>query len=348
MDRTGSRGWLVIVLVLAGLVGLAACASGVALLSSSATPDVPAQDLPAQEVPAPLGITVDAPGLEVGEVERAAAVPLARALLASGQVRHVHARAEHGRARLHCVLAPEADAASVRRAIDERALPEDALVSLERAGRVRHVLLAGDELGLAERSARAAEVRQRLLARPDVEDAELCGARAREIVVDLDPSRLTARGLTASQVLTALGASRDAPLGTNPDARGADALGHLPELPVRGATLGDVATVREGIAHPACVAWHAREMAVVGIVREARPIDAALTSLGVRAFAAGARSTRGTIALAPGMTREQRGQVIGAMGEALGGVSGVRDVLLLDADGAIEVHLAWSSDASRV
>ncbi len=331
----------IVVLLLSTLSGLAIAGTAVLVIMTLAT-DAP----PAREV----RILLDAASLDAAAVDREASA-IARAVRAVPGVARVHTRSRAGQAIVTCIADGTRDEFAMRRDLSARL----AALSLDDAVRPTLGALDGRDLRFTvDRDAPAEDVPQRISTLPGVLDVELCGARERTVRIDLDAARASAFGITLPDVTSALSPFHEMPAGIVAEqqlvVRGAprDDASALARLRVGPVSLSDVATVSEALARGDCSAWSREGAVVVGRARVAEAsIDSVNGSLrgidGLHVFGSGARVTSATLLVAPGASDEDRARTLIEVARALGGVSGVTDVLVTDDGGAPEVSIAWST-----
>jgi cobalt-zinc-cadmium resistance protein CzcA len=229
-------------------------------------------------------VIVQNPAMGAEELETAIAVPLEVALAGLPDVRRIRSTSQLGVSQVTIEFEPDADyyrsrqfvAERVSQAAQERPPGTDAPLLSSLTGRLNEILefTLEAEPGAADlmtlRDLAEFEVRNRLLAVPGVAAVERLGGYLRQFQVQIDPDRMSARGVTLADVLHAVeGANLNSAGGfvvqgptewtvravaratTVDDLRGT-------VVAMRGATpvlLGDVADVREapavrrGIAH---------------------------------------------------------------------------------------------------
>ncbi len=229
-------------------------------------------------------VIVQNPAMGAEELETAIAIPMEVALAGLPNVRRIRSNNQLGVSQVTIEFEPDADYYRSRNLVAERVtqvaaqLPPDTdppLIS-SLTGRLNEIFefTLEAELGAADlmalRDLAEFEVRNRLLAVPGVAAVERLGGYLRQFQVQLDPDRMSARGVTLDEVLHAVeGANINAAGGfvvsgamewtvrAMGRAHTVDELGST-VVAVRGTTpvlLGDVADVREapavrrGIAH---------------------------------------------------------------------------------------------------
>ncbi len=229
-------------------------------------------------------VIVQNPAMGAEELETAIAIPLEVALAGLPDVRRIRSTSQLGVSQITIEFEPDADYYLSRQLVAERisqpgvALPPgtDAPLLSSLTGRLNEILefTLEAEPGAADlmllRDLAEFEVRNRLLAVPGVAAVERLGGYLRQFQVQIDPERMSARGVTLDEVLHAVeGANRSAAGGfvvqgpiewsVRAEARAAS-VGDLrgTVVAMRGPApvlLGDVADVREapalrrGIAH---------------------------------------------------------------------------------------------------
>ena len=263
---------LVIVLALAG-----------AVLGLLAFRDLPRDVFPDLSAPV-FNVIVQNPAMGAEELETAIAVPMETALAGLPNVRRIRSNNQLGVSQITIEFEPDADYYRSRQFVAERVsqaaseLPPgtDAPLVSSLTGRLNEIFefTLEAEPGAADlmslRDLAEFDVKNRLLAVPGVAAVERLGGYLRQFQVQLDPDRLTARGVTLDDVLHAVE-------GANLNASGGilvqgsmewtvRAIGRVQTVEdlrntvvaIRGTTpvlLGDVADVREapavrrGIAH---------------------------------------------------------------------------------------------------
>jgi cobalt-zinc-cadmium resistance protein CzcA len=229
-------------------------------------------------------VIVQNPAMGAEELETAIAIPLEVALAGLPDVRRIRSTSQLGVAQVTVEFEPDSDYYRSRQLVAERisqAAPQlppgtDAPLLSSLTGRLNEILefTLEAEPGAADlmtlRDLAEFEVRNRLLAVPGVAAVENLGGYLRQFQVQIDPDRMSARGVTLRDVLHAVeGANLDTAGGfvvqgpmewtvrAVARARSIDDL-RSTVVAMRGATpilLGDVADVREapavrrGIAH---------------------------------------------------------------------------------------------------
>src|SRR5262245_32681334 len=224
------------------------------------------------------------PAMVAEELETAVAIPLEVALAGLPDVRRVRSTSQLGVAQVTIEFEPDTDYFRARQLVSERVgqaanqLPpgtDPPLVS-SLTGRLNEIFefTLEAEPGAADlmtlRDIAEFDVRNRLLAVPGVSAVEVLGGWLRELQVQIDPDRMSARGVTLDDVMHAVeGANVTAAGGvvvTGPTEWTVRALGRVESIEdLRGTTvglrgpvpvlLGDVAdvveapAVRRGIAH---------------------------------------------------------------------------------------------------
>lgn len=265
-----ARPFLVVIGVLAG-----------SLLGADALSGLPRDVFPDLSTPI-FNVIVQNPAMGAEELEAAIAVPVEVALAGLPDVRKVRSTSSLGVASVTIEFEADADYQRARQLVAERLgqveLPPDTepplLSSL--TGRLNEIFeftLEADPgtIDLVSlRDLAEFEVRNRLLAVPGVAAVERLGGYLRELQVQVDPERMTARGITLDEVMHAAeGASKNAAGGVVTEGSvewTVRAIGQVQTVEdlrgtvvaVRGGTpvlLGDVAdvveaaAVRRGIAH---------------------------------------------------------------------------------------------------
>ena len=241
--------------------------------------------------PSPVTVTVvaDAPGRSAADVERDVAVPLEQALSGVAGLTGLRSESHSDGATLVLTLAP-GPVAAARSAVLEglvaarRALPSDVAPALAPdlapAAAVRFVL--GGALPATELHALAQRLRDDLARIPGVGAIELCGGRAPQLQIALDPGRVAAYGLTLAAIVASVGAGLEGDARPAPGLQArlaARSLADLEALVIKPGeppvTLTDVATLRVGAGPPACDAAEVGAGAVVlGTVLPRREVDA--------------------------------------------------------------------------
>ena len=223
-------------------------------------------------------VIVQNPAMGAEELETAIAIPLEAALAGLPDVRRVRSNSQLGVSQITIEFEPSADYYRSRQFVAERVaqaagqLPpgtEPPLIS-SLTGRLNEIFefTLEAEPGAADlmtlRDLAEFEVNNRLLAVPGVAAVERLGGYLRQFQVQLDPDRMSARGVTLDEVLHAVGRVEPERLGrlrragadgvdgarTGPGAAPLDDLRRTVVAP-RGdvpVLLGDVADVREGAA----------------------------------------------------------------------------------------------------
>ncbi len=267
-----AKPFLVVVLTVAG-----------AVLGLLAFRDLPRDVFPDLSAPV-FNVIVQNPAMGAEELETAIAVPMESALAGLPNVRRIRSNNQLGVSQITIEFEPDADYYRSRQFVAERVsqaaseLPPgtDAPLVSSLTGRLNEIFefTLEAEPGAADlmslRDLAEFDVKNRLLAVPGVAAVERLGGYLRQFQVQLDPDRLTARGVTLDDVLHAVE-------GANLNASGGilvqgsmewtiRAIGRVKTVDdlrntvvaIRGTTpvlLGDVADVREapairrGIAH---------------------------------------------------------------------------------------------------
>lgn len=229
-------------------------------------------------------VIVQNPAMGAEELETAIAIPLEVALAGLPEVRRVRSTSQLGVAQVTVEFEPDADYQISRQLVAERvnqAAPQmpagtDAPLLSSLTGRLNEIFefTLEAEPGTVDlmtlRDLAEFEVRNRLLAVPGVAAVETLGGHLRQFQVQLDPDRLSARGVTLEEVFHALeGANENAAGGFLVQGSGEWAVRVLGRaagvqdlrvtvVAVRGTTpvtLGEVAdvveapAVRRGLAH---------------------------------------------------------------------------------------------------
>lgn len=222
--------------------------------------------------PDQIAIAVPYPGASPAEVEQAVILPIEEAIADLTGIEAITASASEGAGALTVEVMAGFDARKLYDDIATRvnAIPNLPLDSerpvIELASRRSEAIslaVYGDvDLRLLQREAE--RVREELLALPQISLVDLAGARAYEIVAELDPDALVRHGLTPGQVAEALRADSRDIAGGSLKAERADLLVRVPArarsaeeyaaLPIlvhpdgRVVRLGDLARVREALA----------------------------------------------------------------------------------------------------
>jgi cobalt-zinc-cadmium resistance protein CzcA len=246
------------------------------------------RDLPRDVFPdlsAPVfNVIVQNAAMGAEELETGVAIPMEVALAGLPNVRRIRSTSQLGVSQVTIEFEPDADYYRARQLVAERVsqvagqMPPgtDAPLISSLTGRLNEIfeLTLEAEPGVTDlmtlRDLAEFEVKNRLLAVPGVAAVERLGGYLRQFQVQLDPDRMSARGVTLDEVLHAVdGANLNAAGGIIPQGpmewtvRGIGRLQNIEDLQVtvvavRGTTpvlLGDVADVREapavrrGIAH---------------------------------------------------------------------------------------------------
>jgi heavy metal efflux system protein len=202
----------------------AALALGGAGLGAVALGDLQRDVFPDLSAPV-FNVIVQNAGMGAEELEAAVVVPLESGLAGLPGARRVRASAQQGVAQLTVEFEPDADYHRARQLVAERVnqaapdLPPGTAAPLVSSltGRLNEVFeltLEADAGALdlmALRDLADFEVRTRLLAVPGVAAVETLGGHLRQFQVQLDPDRMSARGVTLDEVFHALsGATEDA------------------------------------------------------------------------------------------------------------------------------------------
>jgi multidrug efflux pump subunit AcrB len=291
----------------------------------------PREEEPQIKVPM-IDVFTALPGRGPVEVERQIVAPLEKSLWSIPGVEYVYSTSSPGRAlvivRFRVGEDPDRALVRVRAKIDALSgeWPPDVPPPLVKARSIDDVpIWAMTFWSPAQDSATlrqiAAEVENEIKTIPDVSDTALIGGLKREFRVELDPARLSARGLSPGAVLGTLGAAnrrmasgaivagdRQITVEAGGFVRSADELGAVvvAESGGRPVHLADVARVVDGPEEPSSYVTHgesasaAQHPAVTLAVSKRRgsnaiavvhAIDRKLESLRPRLFAAGVRTT---------------------------------------------------------
>ncbi len=215
-------------------------------------------------------VSVSYPGATPEEIERGVVVPVEAAVRGLAGIQKVTSSAQEGSGQVMLELIAGVDRQEVYQDVEQavariRTFPAEAEkpeVSLRMRRRdVLDLMIYGDVPAHSLRAA-AEQVVDRLLLSPEVTQAEVDGAPALEIHIDIDEARLRSYGLTHAQVAQAVAANaQDRTAGTVETRRG-DLLLQVEGQKVRArefanivvlsnaagalVRLGDIATVREG------------------------------------------------------------------------------------------------------
>ena len=291
----------------------------------------PREEEPQIKVPM-IDVFASLPGRSPVEVERQAAAPLEKAFWSIPGVEYVYSTSSPGRAlvvvRFFVGEDPDRALGRVRGKLDAMAgeWPPDLPPPLIRARSIDDVPIWAltfwsPTLDAATLRQIAAEVENEVKTIPDVSDTELIGGLKREFRVELDPARLSARGLPPAAVLGAVSAGnrRITAGGVVSDGRqilveaggfvssaeelSAVVVAESGGKPVR---LGDVARVVDGPEEPAAYVTHAERggagpfpavtLAVskrrgANAISVVRAVDRKLDALRPRLIGAGVRTT---------------------------------------------------------
>ncbi|MCS6971204.1 MAG: efflux RND transporter permease subunit [Planctomycetes bacterium] len=222
--------------------------------------------------PDQIAIAVPYPGASPAEVEQAIILPIEEAISDLTGIETITASASEGAGALTVEVSPGFDARKLYDDIATRVnaipnLPADSerpVIELaSRRGEAISLAVYGDvDRRVLQRVAE--QVREELLALPEISLVELAGNRGYEIVAELDREALWRHGLSAAEVAEALRANSRDLAGGSLKAERADLLLRVPararsaaayaELPVlvhpdgRSVRLGDIATVREALS----------------------------------------------------------------------------------------------------
>ena len=203
--------------VLAVLLAVAAAAAGAIWLG-----DLERDVFPDLATPV-FSVFVQNPAMGAEELETGVAIPLEVALAGLPEVRRIRSRSQAGVAQVLAEFEPDADYYLSRQFVTERVnqvardLPPgtDAPLVSSLTGRLNEVMELVIEArpgaaGLMElRDLADFEVRNRLLGVPGVAAVEVLGGHLRQFQVQLDPERMAARGVSLSEVLTAVERSNE-------------------------------------------------------------------------------------------------------------------------------------------
>ena len=200
----------------------------------------------------PPGIVIDVawPGAAPADVDAQVVRPLAGALRAVEDLEHLGSTATSGRATLELQLGARADAlvgmrrvADAIRAVDLPADAERPILRLSERRAARLIVVAPEAADAAERALERV---------PRVQAVEICGGRRERLIVQIDPARAAAFGLTREPLAATLRAAV-------PNAR---THAELEALALRiDVRLADVAVLRTEAA-PGCRCWRAGRPAI--------------------------------------------------------------------------------------
>jgi Cu/Ag efflux pump CusA len=293
------------------------------------------------EPPLRTTVTTRAPGLSSEHVETEVTIPLERGLMAIPDLERIESSSRSGESRIELVFRPRAEPWDQRRSVLEaisaasRMLPPSISLPELAPPASRAALffaLETDALSSPEVRAIADDgLRPGLLGVPGVADVEAWGGGLRETRVIVDAPRLSAYGLTVSDVAAALAKA---------EGDGA-ALSDLVVATRDSATIfvRDLAVVVDGAA-PAGVALHAGRRVVLAAVR-LRDEDAApaarqkLDALARELPRSVQLSTLGPAVAVRLHAPEQL--ALEKLNEAVARCPGVRDLALRSADGETEL-----------
>ncbi len=291
---------VVLVLALAG-----------AVLGLLAFRDLPRDVFPDLSAPV-FNVIVQNPAMGAEELETAIAVPMETALAGLPNVRRIRSNNQLGVSQITIEFEPDADYYRSRQFVAERVsqaaseLPPgtDAPLVSSLTGRLNEIFefTLEAEPGAADlmslRDLAEFDVKNRLLAVPGVAAVERLGGYLRQFQVQLDPDRLTARGVTLDDVMHAVeGANLNASGGILVQGsmewtvRAIGRVGTVEDLrntvvAIRGTTpvlLGDVADVREGPAIRRGIAHRLRGEVVSCRVVKQFGADTVRVAAGIRA-----------------------------------------------------------------
>ena len=189
-------------------------ALGLGALAILATPR---EEEPQIKVPM-IDVFATVPGRGAAEVERQVSSPLEKAFWSVPGVEYVYSTSSPGRAlvivRFRVGEDPDRAAVRVREKLDGLSAdwPPDVAPPLVRKRSIDDVpvwalTLWSPSRGPAELRALAAELENEIRSVPEVSDTTLIGGLRRQFRVELDPARLSARGLSAAGVLPAITAA---------------------------------------------------------------------------------------------------------------------------------------------
>jgi cobalt-zinc-cadmium resistance protein CzcA len=198
--------------LVAGTLAVAGAVLGVIALR-----DLPRDVFPDLSAPV-FNAIVQNPAMSAEELETGIAVPMEVALAGLPQVRRVRSSSQLGVCQVTVEFEPDADYYRSRQLVAERVaqvapqLPAgtDAPLLSSLTGRLNEILefTLEAEPGTVDlmtlRDLTEFEFRNRLLAVPGVAAVETLGGHLRQFQVQLDPDRMSARGVTLEEVLHAL------------------------------------------------------------------------------------------------------------------------------------------------
>ena len=282
-----------------------------AFLGLLAFRDLPRDVFPDLSAPV-FNVIVQNPAMGAEELEMAIAVPMETALAGLPNVRRIRSNNQLGVSQITIEFEPDADYYRSRQFVAERVsqaaseLPPgtDAPLVSSLTGRLNEIFefTLEAEPGAADlmslRDLAEFDVKNRLLAVPGVAAVERLGGYLRQFQVQLDPDRLTARGVTLDDVMHAVeGANLNASGGILVQGsmewtvRAIGRVGTVEDLrntvvAIRGTTpvlLGDVADVREGPATRRGIAHRLRGEVVSCRVVKQFGADTVRVAAGIRA-----------------------------------------------------------------
>ena len=202
-------------------VALVACGVGIGLYWLM---DLPRDVFPDLSAPV-FNVIVQNPAMSAEELETGIAVPMEVGLAGLPQVRRIRSSSQLGVCQVTIEFEPDADYYRARQLVAERVaqvrpqLPPgtDAPLLSSLTGRLNEIMEftleaeAGTVDLMSLRDLAEFEVRNRLLAVPGVAAVEVLGGHLRQFQVQLDPDRMSARGITLDEVRHALeGANQNA------------------------------------------------------------------------------------------------------------------------------------------
>jgi cobalt-zinc-cadmium resistance protein CzcA len=188
-----------------------------ALLGAQALRGLPRDVFPDLSTPL-FSVIVQNPAMSAEELESAIAIPLETSLAGLAGVRRIRSTNTLGVSQVMVEFEPDVEYATARQLVVERVaqaardLPEgsDAPLLSSLSGRLNEIFefTLEAEPGAADlmtlRDLAQFDVRSRLLAVPGVASVEVLGGYLREFQVQIDPERMSARGVTLGEVLHAV------------------------------------------------------------------------------------------------------------------------------------------------
>jgi CzcA family heavy metal efflux pump len=192
-------------------------AAGMILLGVTQLRHMPVDVLP-EFTPPLVDIQTEALGLSAQEVEQLVTVPLEQDLLNGvAFLDQIRSESLPGLSRIELIFEPGTDVLAARQLVQERLIQAPGgipnvskapimLQPLSSTSRVMMVGLSSRDVSLIDMSVLARwKIRPRLMGVPGVANVAIWGQRERQLQVQVDPEKLTQRGVTLNQVMESTG-----------------------------------------------------------------------------------------------------------------------------------------------